>query len=335
VSTVWLDAPGALRVVASERPEPGAGEAVVRVGYAGICGSDRELFAGTRPAPYARYPVVPGHEWSGTVAAVGPGADPGLVGRTVVGEGFRNCQVCAACRRGDANLCAAPYAETGFTEPGAWSDWLRLPARLLHTLPAGADLRAAAGLEPAACVAAACLTAAVVPGERVAVVGGGMLGLLAVQLLRAAGPAELVVVHPTARRAALAARCGADDLVTVEAANRLAGRFDAVLETAGAAGAAHQAVTLTRRGGRTVLAGLPGGADTPLVPAELVTAKATIHTVFGAPPRAWTHAVDAFTAGVLDPGRLVTHELALDDVADALALLSDHRDEVLKVLLRP
>ncbi|BCJ31662.1 zinc-dependent alcohol dehydrogenase [Actinocatenispora sera] len=335
MSTVWLDAPGALRMVDSQPPEPMAGEAVVRVGYAGICGSDREMFAGTRPAPYVRYPVVPGHEWSGTVAAVGAGVDADLVGRKVVGEGFRNCQVCAACRRGDANLCAAPYAETGFTEPGAWSDWLRLPARLLHALPADADLRAAAGLEPAACVAAACLAAAVVPGERVAVVGGGMLGLLAVQLLRAAGPAELVVVHPTTQRAALAAACGADDVVTVDAATRLTGRFDAVLETAGAAGAAHQAVTLTRRGGRTVLAGLPSGADTPLVPAELVTAKATIHTVFGAPPRAWTHAVAAFTAGILDPGRLVTHELALTDVADAFGLLAERRDDVLKVLLHP
>ncbi|BCJ34174.1 dehydrogenase [Actinocatenispora thailandica] len=335
MSTVWLDAPGTLRVAGSDRPEPGAGEAVVRVGYAGICGSDREALAGTRPAPYQRYPVVPGHEWSGTVAAVGTDVDPDLVGRKVVGEGFRNCQVCAACRRGDANLCAAPYAETGFTEPGAWSDWLRLPARLLHTLPDAADLRAAAGLEPAACVAAACLEAAVTTGDRVAVVGGGMLGLLALQLLRAASPAELVLVHPNTRRAALATACGADELVTVAAAGTLAGRFDAVLETAGAPGAAQQAVTLTRRGGRTVLAGLPSGTDVPLVPAELVTAKATVHTVFGAPPRAWTHAVRAFAAGILDPGPLITHELALDEVAEAFRLLDERRDDTVKVLLHP
>ena len=335
MSTVWIDAPGRLRIAPAQRPEPGPGEATVRVAYAGICGSDRDVFAGTRPEPYVRYPVVPGHEWSGTVASVGTAVDPALVGRAVVGEGFRNCQVCDACRRGDANLCTAPYAETGFTEPGAWSEWLRIPARLLHTLPDGADLRSAAGLEPAACVAAGCRSAAVVPGERVAVVGGGMLGLLAVQLLRAASPAELVVVHPRTGRAGLAKACGADDLVTVADAARFAGRFDAVLETAGAPGAAHQAVTLTRRGGRTVLTGIAGGADTGLVPADLVTAKATIHTVFGAPPRAWTDAVRAFAAGILDPGRLVTHELALDDAAEAFRILTDEPGTAVKVLLRP
>lgn len=335
MSTVWIDKPGELRIAGSQRPEPGPGEAVVRVEYAGICGSDREVYAGTRPTPYVRYPVVPGHEWSGTVAAVGDGTDAALVGRKVVGEGFRNCQTCDACRRGDANLCQAPYSETGFTEPGAWSDWLRIPARLLHTLPDDADLRSAAGLEPAACVAAACLLADVRPGERVAVIGGGMLGLLAIQLLRAGSPAELVVVHTCTSRAPLAAACGADELVTVSDADRLAGRFDAVLEAAGAPGAAHQAVALTRRGGRTVLTGIPAAGGKPLVPADLVLAQATIHTVFGAPPRAWTHAVRAFAAGVLNPGLLVTHEVTLDDAAEAFRILAEERGKVLKVLLHP
>jgi 2-desacetyl-2-hydroxyethyl bacteriochlorophyllide A dehydrogenase len=335
MSTVWIDEPGSLRIAGSERPEPEPGEAVVRVGYAGICGSDREVYAGTRPAPYVRYPVVPGHEWSGTVESVGAGVAAGLVGRKVVGEGFRNCQTCDACRRGDANLCEAPYSETGFTEPGAWSDWLRIPARLLHTLPDDADLRSAAGLEPAACVAAACLLADVQPGERVAVIGGGMLGLLAVQLLRAASPAELVVVHTRTSRAPLAAACGADELVTVPDADRLAGRFDAVLEAAGARGAAYQAVSLTRRGGRTVLTGIPGGDDKPLVPADLVLAQTTVHTVFGAPPRAWTHAVRAFAAGILNPALLVTHEVTLDEAPEAFRILTEERGKVLKVLLRP
>ena len=335
MSTVVIDKPGSLRIADSVRPEPGAGEAVVRVAYAGICGSDREIFAGTRPDPYVRYPIVPGHEWSGTVESVGTGVNPALVGRKVVGEGFRNCQTCDACRRGDSNLCEAPYSETGFTEPGAWSDWLRIPARLLHTLPDDADLRSAAGLEPAACVAAAALYADVQPGERVAVIGGGMLGLLAVQLLRAASPAELVVVHTRTSRAALARECGASELVTVDSADALAGRFDAVIETAGAPGAAHQAVALTRRGGRTVLTGIPSAEDTPLDPTELVLAQATVLTVFGAPPRAWTHAVRAFAAGILNPGLLVTHEVPFDNAPEAFRILTEERGKVLKVLLHP
>lgn len=322
---VVVERPGEVRVVRSEPQLPGHGEAVVRVAWSGICGSDREVFAYTRAEGYVRYPVTPGHEWSGTVVELGPGTDQSLLGKQVVGEGFRNCGRCASCRRGDTNLCEAAYDETGFTQPGAWADELRLPARLLHELPADADLRAAALLEPAACMAAACLKANVVPGERVAVVGGGTLGMLAVQLLAASGPAELVVVDPRTDRAELAGRSGAafaspDEELTP---------FDAVVEAAGAPGTGALAVRLTRRGGRTVLTGLAGTETEPIAPAELVASAVTVHTVFGASSAAWSHAVRAFAAGILDPAPLITHEFPLEQAEAALSTLGG------KVLLHP
>lgn len=332
---VLIDAPGELRVVPVEPRSPAAGEALVRVAWAGICGSDRELLAGTRPAPYARYPVVPGHEWSGTVVDVGSDADRALVGAPVVGEGFRSCLRCDACRRGDTNLCTAAYDETGFTQPGAWADYLTLPARLLHVLPSGADLRAAAGLEPAACVAAACLRAAAAPGERVAVVGAGMLGLLATQLLAAGGPGETTVVHTRPARAELAIRCGASTFLTPDEAGAHAGRYDVVIETAGASGAARLATGLVRRGGRVVLTGLPARDDDPPSPVDLVLNQVTVHTVFGAPSRAWSHAVRAFAAGLLDPAPLMTHDIGLDDAAEAFRVLREERATAVKVLLHP
>ncbi|GAB2788894.1 zinc-dependent alcohol dehydrogenase [Amycolatopsis magusensis] len=333
--SVWIDRPGELVVRSGEVPSPGPGEALVRVAWSGICGSDREIMQGTRPAEYVRYPVVPGHEWSGRVAAVGDGVGADLVGAPVVGEGIRSCGVCPACRRGDTNLCDGPYEETGFTQPGAWADHLVVPARLLHRLPETADLRAAAGLEPAACVAAACLKLAVQPGERCAVVGAGMLGLLAVQLLRAAGAGEIVVVHTRRDRAALAAQCGADSLVLPAQLDSLAGCFDVVLEAAGAPGTAFNAVALSRRGGRVALTGIPGAEDQPLDPVTLVLNEITVHTVFGAPPRAWSHAVRAFASGALDPGLLVTHEVSLDDAPEAFRILAEERHKAVKVLLAP
>ncbi|HEX5407558.1 MAG TPA: alcohol dehydrogenase catalytic domain-containing protein [Pseudonocardiaceae bacterium] len=332
--SVLIKAPHRLDVVPDQPRQPAAGEALIRVAWAGICGSDRDVLAGHRPAEYVSYPLVPGHEWSGTVVEVGPDTPIELLGRKVVGEGFRSCRRCAACRRGETNLCDAGYHETGFTAPGAWADYLTLPARLLHVLPADADLRAAAVLEPAACIASACLRAAAVPGERVAVVGAGTLGLLAAQLLAAASPAELVVVHTRATREALAIECGATALVTADQVGALAGRFDAVIEAAGAPGTARMATTLARRGGRVVLTGLPA-ADDSLVPAEIVLGELTLHSVFGASSDAWQHAVRAFAAGVLRPGLLVTHEIALDDVADAFQVLAEERDSVVKVLLKP
>ncbi|WP_037658062.1 alcohol dehydrogenase catalytic domain-containing protein, partial [Streptomyces aurantiacus] len=149
---VVVERPGQHRLVRRDVPAPGPGEVLVRVAAAGICMSDRELYDGRRDAAYVRYPVTPGHEWAGTVEAVGAGVDAALVGRKTVAEGFRACGTCERCRCGETSLCTGGYAETGFTEPGAFADHLTVPARLLHLLADDAELRAAALLEPAAVV---------------------------------------------------------------------------------------------------------------------------------------------------------------------------------------
>ncbi|MGV9340117.1 zinc-dependent alcohol dehydrogenase [Streptomyces sp. NPDC003688] len=313
---VVVEAPGTHRLEPHTPRAPGPGEALVTVHAVGICGSDRELYRGNRPAPYVRYPVVPGHEWSGTVRAVGDGVPQRLVGRKVVGEGFRNCQVCARCHAGETTLCEAGYEETGFTHPGAMAPTLTLPARLLHPLPDDADLTAAALLEPAACVAAAALLADVRPGERVAVVGTGTLGMLAVQLLAAVSPKELLLVGLDREREALAKEFGATDFVV--SGPDLPGGHDVVIEAAGSAEAAVTAATLLRRGGRLVLTGIPAPGAEGLDPTDLVVRRLEVRTVFGAPPAAWAHAVRLFGAGLLDPLPLVSHRLPLTEFARAV-----------------
>lgn len=326
-----VEAPGAYSLVEADPPEPGAGEVLVRVAAAGICGSDRELLDGTRPAPFATYPIIPGHEWAGVVAATGPGVDAGLAGRPVVGEGFRDCQVCDRCRAGEANLCSAGYDETGFTRPGAFAEFLTLPARLLHVLPDDADLRAAALLEPTAVAAATVLSAQVEAGERVAVVGAGTLGALCLQLLRLRSPAELAVTDPRTGREATALACGA---TRVETGPLTPSAYDVVIETAGAAGTAAAAVGLARRGGRVVLAGIPE-SGIGIAPTAIVGGRLTVTSVFGAPPAAWTHAVRLFASGRLDLGSLVTHEFGLAEFGHAVALLRGTGEDVGKILIRP
>ncbi|MGW1544882.1 zinc-dependent alcohol dehydrogenase [Streptomyces sp. NPDC002309] len=332
-TAVVVDAPGAHRLVAHTPRPPEPGEAQVRVHAVGVCGSDRELYRGNRPEGYVRYPLTPGHEWSGTVTATGPGVPASLAGRKVVGEGFRNCQVCDRCHAGETTLCTDGYEETGFTQPGAMAPTLTLPARLLHVLPDDADLTAAALLEPAACVAAAALKAAARPGERVAVVGTGTLGMLAVRFLRATSPAELLVVGAHADRAALAEEFGATGFRTKD--QELPGDFDVVIEAAGSADAARGAAALLRRGGRLVLTGIPAPGAEGLDPTDLVVRQLEVHTVFGAPPAAWAHAVRVFGAGLLDPLPLVTHELPLTEFSRAVELVGGDDPKTGKVLLRP
>ncbi|MEV6736338.1 alcohol dehydrogenase catalytic domain-containing protein [Streptomyces sp. NPDC051104] len=332
-TAVVVEAPGAYRLEEHTPREPGPGEALVRVHAVGICGSDREVYQGNRPEGYVRYPLTPGHEWSGTVQAVGAGVPESLVGRKAVGEGFRNCQVCDRCHAGETTLCTSGYEETGFTQPGAMATTLTLPARLLHLLPDDADLTAAALLEPAACIAAAALKGNAQPGERVAVVGTGTLGMFAVQFLKAISPSELGVVGTRNDREALSRRFGATDFRTKD--QELPDDFDVVIETAGSASAARTSASLLRRGGRLVLTGIPAPGAEGLDPTDLVVRQLEVHTVFGAPPDAWAHAVRVFGAGLLDPLPLVTHELPLTEFPQAIELVGSGDPKVGKVLLRP
>ncbi|MGA5557980.1 zinc-dependent alcohol dehydrogenase [Streptomyces lavendulocolor] len=330
-----VERPGAHRLVERDPPEPGRGEVLVRVAAAGICMSDREVYDGHRDPGYVRYPLIPGHEWSGTVEAVGEGVDPALAGRKTVAEGFRSCGSCERCRCGETSLCAGGYAETGFTEPGAFADHVIVPARLLHPLRDDADLRAAALLEPAAVIAAAVRAGRPRPGERVAVVGAGTLGLLAVQLLGASSPGGLTVVDPRAARGEQALRFGATGSVDPAGAAELEGRFDLVVETAGAPTTAAASCRLARRGGRVVLTGMfaPGAAG--IDPVHLSLSQLEVRSVFGAPSSAWSDAVRAFGLGLLDPAPLITHEFPLERFADAIALVGGGDPKTGKVLLRP
>ncbi|MFI6686381.1 zinc-binding dehydrogenase [Streptomyces sp. NPDC050485] len=332
---IVVDAPGRHRLVTAPCPEPGPGEVLVRVAAAGICLSDREVYDGHRDPGYVRYPLTPGHEWSGTVAAAGPGVDPGLIGRKTVAEGFRSCGICERCRRGETSLCTAAYAETGFTHPGGFADHVVVPARLLHPLPDDADLRAAALLEPAAVAAAAVRAAAPEAGERIAVVGAGTLGLLAVQLASSYSPGELAAIDPRLERAELARHMGATEARTPDLAPEVHGRYDLVIETAGAPSTAADSCLLARRGGRVILTGMFAPGAKGIDPVHLSLSQLTVRSVFGASSAAWSFAVRAYTTGQIDPAALITHEFPLDRYADALALIGGGHSTTGKVLLRP
>jgi threonine dehydrogenase-like Zn-dependent dehydrogenase len=334
-----VERPGASAVRQVPEPVPGPGEVLVEVAAAGICGSDLELLDGSRPAAFVAYPVVPGHEWAGRVLAAGPGVQGFAPGDPVVAEGLRACGVCARCAEGRTNICTAAYAETGFTHPGALAERLVVPAGLLHRLPADRPLAPAALLEPAACVASGLLEVGMpLPGSRVAVVGDGPLGLLALLLLATATPAELVLVGGRPARSAFGPGCGATRVVAAgdEAALAgLAGRFDAVVEASNAPAGAATAVGLLRRGGSALLLGISGAGRPVLDPDTVTLNQLRLQGGFAASRNAWRWVVGLYADGILDPAPLVTHHFALDEVDRAFAALSASGDGAVKVLIHP
>jgi 2-desacetyl-2-hydroxyethyl bacteriochlorophyllide A dehydrogenase len=331
---VVVERPGAATLQRVPRPQPGPGEVLVRVGAAGICGSDVEVLEGRRPARYVRYPIIPGHEWAGVVEAVGRGVESIEEGAAVVAEGFRACGDCARCREGRTNLCEADYAETGFTHAGAFAEFVCIPGHLVHQLPAGTDLAAAAVLEPAACVAQGLLEVELRPGLTVAVIGSGTLGLLAVALLSRVSPTRLALVGTRAPRLALGLELGATETWNVREDQYPDAGFDLVFEAAGTPGGARTAVEVARRGGTVVLEGI-SGQPTGIDADTVVLGHLRVQGIFGASRNAWRWVIGLFAAGLLDTKLLVTHSFPLEQYDTAFTTLGDRTGDALKVQLTP
>jgi L-iditol 2-dehydrogenase len=333
-----VDRPHAMRLIDLPEPQPAADEALIRVDAAGICGSDLELLDGTRPAEYVRYPIVPGHEWAGTVVGLGSRAEGPAVGTRVVGRGFRSCGRCAYCQSGLPNLCAELFAEIGFTEPGAFAEYLSIPVDRLYSLPAGGDAHAEALLEPSACVATGLLEVPILrPGLEVAVVGGGTLGLIAVAMLALTSPARLVLIGTRPHQLALGRELGSHEVVEAsgDPAARLRGSFDLVFEATNRPEAADVAFELARRGGTVVLEGITGALGPSMGRDAITLRQLRVQGIFGSSPSGWRWAVDLFSRGMLPLHRLVSHRLGLEQYAEAFELVRSKRESALKVQLVP
>lgn len=325
-------------------PVPGTepDQILVRSAAVGICGSDLSALKGTRPSAFIHYPLIPGHEWSGTVVAVGGTVTGWTVGDRAAVAGLRACGICIRCSQGERNLCEAGYAEIGFTEPGGLAQYVAVPAGQLVRIPDSLSSVDAALLEPTAVVALAMASAGDLDARTVAVVGDGALGQIAAQLCRLAGAAHVTVFGTGADRLGVAAELGADAtfLVTAGDPNRgyrrdVAARgADVVIETGGSVSAVELALSLTRRGGRAVLTGVAGDdAFLTLASDMFVVSSLTVSGVVGSTAASWQRALSWAASGRLRLTPLVSHRFPLSEVARAFTVAADRAPGTLKVII--
>jgi (R,R)-butanediol dehydrogenase/meso-butanediol dehydrogenase/diacetyl reductase len=336
-----IEGPGRVAVRDSDVPTPGAGQVLVRVGWCGICGTDLHGVLEGWMAPG----TVGGHEWSGTIAEVGPDVTEWSAGDLVVG-GPPWCGSCEWCRTGRPALCVAdPIRGGGVELGGAFADYLLAAAETLRRVPAALDLRVAALSEPLA-VALHGLSVAKLPdsltGLRVLVSGGGPLGQLVIAALRAAGADEVTVSEPSAVRREQAVAIGATSAVApqdLRAAPALPTEahqdgYHFVFETSGVEAAVGAALALLRPAGTLVLLGTGDFSvrmdAMRILLNELVVTGAYCYDAGG---------IDAALA-LLASGRLPVDALmypddvGLDDLLDTMNRL--HAGEIpTKALVRP
>jgi L-iditol 2-dehydrogenase len=332
--------PGDLRLEDAPVPEAGPGEVVLRIDAALTCGTDVKTLRRGHPVMIPRVPTVFGHEFAGTVSAVGPGVGGVRPGDLAVAANSAPCGACAACRRGQANLC-----DDLLFVNGAYAEYIALPPRLvarnLVTVPPGGEAARVAFAEPVACCLRAIDAARFEAGETVAILGHGPLGLL-LGLLARAGGARVVLAGKAGLRLDRARGLGfaacvdvSRELDPASAVRAVAGGdVRSVIEATGRPEVWEQAIAVVGKGGTVVLfGGCAPGTSVRLDTRRVHYEELRLLGVFHHTPDLIRRAVDLLASGVLDPTPLVTHEMGIADVPRALDLMS--RGEALKVLIRP
>ncbi|MGO9659778.1 MAG: zinc-dependent alcohol dehydrogenase [Acidimicrobiales bacterium] len=322
---VRLKGLGELEMVEEARPEPGPGESLVRVSAVGLCGSDLHWFSqgGIGDAVLDR-PLVLGHEFGGTVEG------GSLDGRRVAVDPAIPCHHCPRCREGNPNLCPyVRFAGHGATD-GGLREYVAWPTALLHPVPDSFSAATMAILEPLGVALHAFDLGHVRFGSSVAVVGCGPIGLLAVQVARAAGAASVVAVEPLAHRQAAAAKGGADVVLSPEEAKEHGGEVDVAFEFAGTDDAVLTSLKLARAGGRVALAGIPDD-DRTSFPAALARRKGLTIAMVRRMKDVYPRAIDLVARGVVELDWLVSNRCPLS--ASAAAFAGAARREGLKTVI--
>ncbi len=332
--------PGNVGVGDVPEPQPDAGQVLIQVAAAGICGTDLHIYHDefkTKP------PVVLGHEVAGKVTAVGAGVENVDTGTHVTTETyFSTCGHCRYCLTGHENLCLQRRS-IGSAVNGGFTNFVVVPASNVHPLPDGLSLEAGALTEPLACVVHAVLTTPTVrPGDVAVIAGPGAIGLLTLQVVKAAG-AQVIVLGTDAdvKRLELARNLGADHVINVQEQNpnELIGDItldglgaDVVYECSGAGPAAANLLELVRRAGRYVQIGLFGKVISWDL--DQVCYKELVVTGSNASvPSAWLRALELLGNGVVSTEAIITNRFPITEWEDAFKRFDSKQDG--KILFTP
>jgi len=330
-----------LRYEDVSEPSPGPGQLKIKVALAGICGTDlKESATGPHMFSPDKAPLTMGHEFAGTVAAVGKGVTDFRVGDRVSGVGYYYCGECYCCKKGVYNLCVN-QGFTGLTTDGCMAEFFVLPAYACYKLPDTVSDEYGALVEPLAVALHAIRQGRVSPGDTVAIVGDGAIGLCALLSARAAGASAVYLVAKHKGRGGLAEKLGATAVIYINEGNPvqklldLTGGLgaDAAIECVGYPDTPQLTVELVRRGGIAVIVGVfekPGTLD-------FSTIMFTERTLVGS--SIYLHegrtVIDLLADRRIDPGHLITSTVPLKDAVKlGFEELVQNKEANIKVLLR-
>jgi threonine 3-dehydrogenase len=318
-------------------PSPGPGEVLIRVAKTSICGTDLHIYEWNEwAARTIPIPLVIGHEFMGEIAALGEGAEGLAVGQRVSGEGHLTCGHCRNCRAGRREFCHN-HLSVGVTRPGAFAEYLVMPAQNIFPLPAHISDEVGAILDPLGNATHTALAFDVV-GEDVLITGAGPIGVMATAIVRHLGARFVVVTDLNPYRLEMASKMGADRVLDVN--NKpvqpvmddlgMTEGFDVGLEMSGAQAAYNDMLSVMNHGGRVAVLGIPPG-EISLDLGAVIFKGLTLQGIYGRKIFETWYKMAAMLQSGLDISQVITHRFAADDFDAAFEVV--HAGQSGKVIL--
>ncbi len=316
-----IERPGEASVITIPEPVPGADDVLIRVRAAGICGTDLHIFKGEYEATY---PLIPGHEFSGEVVAVGANVRNFQVGDRVTADPNIPCNRCRYCQRNEPNQCVNLKA-IGVTRSGAFAEYVIAPEGNVFAI-GDLSYSAAALVEPLACVVWGLKQVEVQPGDTALVFGAGPMGCLVAQGLKSAGASKVVVTDLVRGRLDLAERLGASETVVADDDQMAAllsiepDGYDIVVDATGIPAVLEGTFVYTKPRGKLWVFGVtPQGTWVKFPAYEVFRRDLKIIGSF-AVNRTFPQSIALIQSGTVQVEPLISHQLAIDEFVRGLEI---------------
>ncbi len=344
-----LMGPNQLEIKEVDTPSPGPADILIKVEACTVCSSDVSLIA----KPWAGQPpyreFIPGHEYSGTVAALGETVDEFKVGDRVAVEAHLGCLRCINCRRGNYTACLnfgnrkKGHRANGFTTNGGYAQYVVNHVNTVYRIPDSIDFNEASLITNLGCVLYGFETVGgYIVGDHVVVIGPGPLGLISVQVAKALGAGKVYLIGTRESRLKVGEFIGADLVINANERDPLkiileetrGVGADLVVESSGGSGAPQMAIQMVKRMGKILLLGIPS-EPVQVDFANLLQENKSIYTVRGEGWANCARAVSLWASGKVNLKSLVTHSFAFKDIREAFNTFVERKGGAIKVTVNP
>jgi 2-desacetyl-2-hydroxyethyl bacteriochlorophyllide A dehydrogenase len=319
-------------------PKIGPDDVLIKVKAVGICGSDMPIFSGVREVPF---PMIPGHEFSGTIEETGSNVKKFKIGDRVTPGLVINCGECIYCRQGYESLCEN-ILETGIHVDGAFAEYVKVPAKTVHVLPDTMTYEQAASIDPIASAYRPVKKANIGSEDTVLVFGPGPIGIYTVQCAKAEGAKKIIIagVNGDEERLELAKKLGADYAINISEVDMIQAVKDVndgllpdiVFEASGHPSSVQMCLDSIKANGKIVFIGIQH-QSVDLELAKIVRQEIKVEGSICYTWKDYKECIDLVSSGRVDTDNMVTHKFDLKDIGKGIEVMKNR--EAVKVILYP